>query len=69
MEEPSFNSLRMASRQRVAIQKQTKISFKIGKHTIQDSFLIMPTMHSAILGNPFFKKHKIKIDPPHNLLH
>ena len=35
---------------------------------IQDSFLILPTMKCAILGNPFFKKHNIKIDPCHNLL-
>ena len=69
MEEPSFTSVRMASGQKVTIKKQAKIEFKIGIHTFQDSFLILPTMNSAILGNPFFKKHNIKIDPRHNLLH
>ena len=69
MEEPSFTSVRMASGQKVTIKKQAKISFKIGIHTFQDSFLILPTMNRAILGNPFFKKHNIKIDPRHNLLH
>ena len=69
MEEPFFTSVRMASGQKVTIKKQAKISFKIGIHTFQDSFLILPTMNSAILGNPFFKKYNITIDPRHNLLH
>ena len=69
MEEPSFTSVRMASGHKVTIKKQAKISFKIGTHTFQDSFLILPTMNSAILGNPFFKKYNITIDPRHNLLH
>ena len=69
MEDPSFTSVRMASGQKVTIKKQAKISFKIGTHTFQDSFLILPTMNSAILGNPFFKKYNITIDPRHNLLH
>ena len=69
MGEPSFTSVRMASGQKVTIEKQAKLSFKIGTPTFQDSFLILLTMNSAILRNPFFKKHKITIDPKHNLLH
>ena len=69
MEEPSFTSVRMASVQKITITKQAKISFQIGPHIFQDSFLILPTMNSAILGNPFFKTHNITIDPRHNILH
>ena len=56
LEKPFFNSVRMASGQRVLVDKQAKISFQIGPHYFQDSFLILPTMNSVILGNPFFKK-------------
>ena len=55
MEELSFTSVRMAAGQKVTIKKQAKISFKIGIHTFQDSFLILPTMNSAIHGIPFLK--------------
>ena len=67
-EKPFFNSVRMASGERVPVDKQAKISFQIGPHFFQDSFLILPTMNSIILGNPFFKKHNITIDPRNNLL-
>ena len=56
LEKPFFNSVRVASGQRVPVNKQAKISFQIGPHFFQDSFLILPTMNSVILGNPFFKK-------------
>ena len=56
LEKPFFSSVRMASGQRVPVDKQAKISFQIGPHYFQDRFLILPTMNSVILGNPFFKK-------------
>ena len=68
LEKPFFNSVRMASGQRFPADKQAKISFQIGPHCFQDSFSILPTMNSVILGNPFFKKHNITIDPKNNLL-
>ena len=61
MEKSSFTSVRMASGQKVTIKKQAKISFKIGIHTFQDSFLILPTMNSAILGTLFPKNPKQKL--------
>ena len=68
LEKPFFNSVRMACGQRVPVDKQAKISFQIGPHYFQGSFLVLPTMNSVILGNPFFKKHNITIDPKNNLL-
>ena len=68
LEKPFFNSVRMVSGQRVPVDKQPKISFQIGPHYFHDSFLFLPTMNSVILGNPFFKKHNITIDPKNNLL-
>ena len=58
----------MASGQRVPVDEQAKVAFQIGPHHFQDSFLILPTMNSVILGNLFFKKHNITIDPRNNLL-
>ena len=58
----------MASGQKFPVDKQAKNSFQIGPHYLQDSFLILPTMNSVILGNPVFKKHNITIDPKNNLL-
>ena len=68
LEKPYIYSVRMASGQRLPVDKQAKVSFQIGLHHFQDSFLILLTMTSVILGNPFFKKHNIKIDPKNNLL-
>ena len=68
LETPSFTSVRMASGQKIVIDKQAKISFSIGPHFFTDSFLILPTMNSVILGNTFFKKFHITIDPTNNLL-
>ena len=69
MEEPSVTSVRIESGQRITIEKQAKISFKIGTHTFQGSFLILLNMSCTILGNPFSKKYNITIDPKHNLLY
>ena len=67
-ETPQFNSVRMASGQRISVQNQVNLRFSIGIHSFTDSFLILPTMNNVILGNPFFKKHNITIDPKNNLL-
>ena len=58
----------MAPGRRVPIDKQAKISFQIGPHFFEYSFLILPTMNSVILGNPFLKKLKITVDPRKNFL-
>ena len=54
----------MASGRRVTVDKQAKFTFQIEP---QDSFLILPTMNSIILGNPFFKNY-ITVDPKNSLL-
>ena len=68
LQKPFFDSVRIASGQRVSVDKQTKLLFQIKLHYFQDSFLILPTMNSVNLGNLFFKKHIITIDPKNNLL-
>ena len=55
LETHSFNSVRMASDHKVPIDKHAKISFQIGPHFFQDSFLILPFKISVSLGNAFLK--------------
>ena len=68
VKKPFFNSVRMASGQRIPVDNQAKISIQIGPHYFQNSFSILPTMNSVILGNPFFKKQSLTIDPKNILL-
>ena len=55
LEKHFFLSVRMASGQRVPFDKQAKISFQIGPQYFQDSFSILPTMNSVIVGNLFIR--------------
>ena len=56
LEKPFFNSVRMAAGQRVPVDKQAKVSFHIGPHYFQDSFLILPTMIVLFSEILFLKK-------------
>ena len=69
LEKPFINSDKTASGQSILMDKQAKNSFYVRPRYFQHSFSIVPTIISAILGNPFFKKHNITIDPENNLLH
>ena len=58
----------MSSSQRVPVDKRAKISFQIRPHYFQDSFVILTTLNSVILGYPFLKNHKTTNDPKNILL-
>ena len=45
----------MASGQRIPVDKEAKISFQIGPHYLQDSFLILPTKTVLFLEILFSK--------------
>ena len=68
IEMPNFTSVRMTSGQRVSVENQVNLTFRIGVHSFTDSFLVLPKMNSVILGTSFFKKQNITIDPKNNLL-
>ena len=36
-------------------------------YDFQDAFLILPSMNSVVLSNPFFKKYNIETSPGENL--
>ena len=65
---PSFKNVQMASGMPINISKAVKITFDITNHEFTDIFLVLPTMNSVIIGNPFFKKNMIWICPAFNLL-
>ena len=61
-------NVKVASGRTVKVLAQVDVKFEVNDHNFQDSFLILPSMNSVVLGNPFFKKYKIEISPGENLL-
>ena len=66
--EPRYKSVKMASGSPVAVDKAVRLTLYIANYQFTDDFLVLPTMNSVILGNPFFKKNSIWICPSNNLL-
>ena len=58
----------MASGSPIKITQAVEITFEITNHRFTDTFLVLPTMNSVIIRNPFFKKNLIWICPAFNLL-
>ena len=61
-------NVKVASGRNVEILGQIGLQFKIKEHKFDDTFLILPSMNSVVLGNPFFRKHTIEINPGENIL-
>ena len=68
LQHASFLNVKVASGRTVKVLAQVDVKFKVNDHNFQDSFLILPSMNSLVLGNPFFKKYNIEISPGENLL-
>ena len=68
LQQASFLNVKLASGRTVKVLTQVDVKFKVNDHNFQDSFLILPSMNSVVLGNPFFKKYNIEISPGENLL-
>ena len=68
LQQASFLNVKVASGRTVKVLAQVDVKFKVNDHNFQDSFLILPSMNSVVLGNPFFKKYNIEISPGENLL-
>ena len=68
LQQASFLNVKVASWRTVKVLAQVDVIFKVNDHNFQDSFLILPSMNSIVLGNPFFKKYNIEISPGENLL-
>ena len=68
LQQASFLNVKLASGRTVKVLAQVDVKIKVNDHSFQDSFLILPSMNSVVLGNPFFKKYNIEISPGENLL-
>ena len=68
VQQASFLNVKVASVRTVRVLALVDVKFKVNDHNFQDSFLILPSMNSVVLGNPFFKKYNIEISPGENLL-
>ena len=68
LQQASFLNVKVASGRTVKVFAQVDVKFKVNDHNFQDSFLILPSMNSVVLGNPFFKKYNIEICPGENFL-
>ena len=60
--------MKVASGRTVKVLAQVNVKFNINDHQFDDVFLILPSMNSVVLDNPFFKKYNIEISPGENLL-
>ena len=47
---------------------QIAVHFKISEHKFEDTLLILPSINSVVLANPFFRKYSIEISPGENIL-
>ena len=65
----SLKQVRMAGGQLVSIETEVTIEFHMADMNFTETFLVLNSANSTILGNPFFKKHHIHVCPKYNLLH
>ena len=68
LQQTSLLNVKVASGRTVKVLAQVDVKFKLNEHQFDDVFLILPSMNSVVLGNPFFKKYNIEISPGENLL-
>ena len=59
----------MADGKKVRVLGKVIIDLNVGLNTYSEEFLILDQMSTAILGNPFFIKSRIVIDPSKKLLY
>ena len=64
----SFLSVKVASGRNVKVLGEIDIQFKINEHKFEGTFLILPSMNSVVLGNPFFRKYSFEISAGDNIL-
>jgi len=68
LQQASFWNVKVASGRTVKVLAQMDVEFHVNDHNVQASFLLLPSMNSVVIGNPFFKKSNIEISPGELLL-
>ena len=59
LQQASLLNRKVASGRTVKVSAQVDVKFKINQYQFDHVFLILPSMNSVVLGNPFFKKYSI----------
>ena len=59
LQQASLLNVKVASGRTIRVVAQVDVKFKINEHLFDDVFLILPSIKSVLLGNPFFKKYNI----------
>ena len=68
IENSDLDKFKMANGNIVKIDKAIKVTFKLGTQTFTEDFLVLIVKTLAILGNPFFFKHKFSMCPGQSYL-
>ena len=58
LQQASLLNLKVASGRTVKVLAQAVVKIEIIGHQFDEVFLILPSMNSVVLGNPFFKQYK-----------
>ena len=61
-------NVKVGTERTVKVLAQLDVKFKIIAHQFGDVLLILPSMNSLVLCNPFFNKYNTEISPEENLL-
>ena len=64
----SFLNVKVASGDNVKVLGQIDVQFRGNELKFEDTFVVLPSMNSVVLGTAFFRKHSIEISPGDNIL-
>ena len=68
LKQAAFSNVTVESGRIVKALGQIDVQFEIIEHNFEDTFPILPSMNSVVLGNPFFRKSSMKNSPGDNIL-
>ena len=68
LKQAAFLNIKVASGRNVKVLGQIDVQIKINERRFEDTFLILPSMNSVVLGNPFFRTYSIEISAGENIL-
>ena len=59
LKQAAFLNVKVASVRNVKVLRQIDVQFKLIERKFEDTFLILPSMISVVLDNPFFRKYSV----------
>ena len=68
LDKSEYEYVRLASGKLLPVNGEVQLKFNLANIEFEEIFLVLPTMNSMVLGNPFFKNHDVGIYPSKNIL-